>query len=320
MTRYALLTVDTEALPKRADGDHVQRLIWGHHDQGTAGIREICAVGAEFGVPHVFFVDMCAALRHAEELRTVVRWLDMAGQDVQLHLHPETLAREFWSGHGLAPTPAYINEYAEPDRALFLLKHFGGELASITGKRVLACRAGSLRWNADFIRALRAAEIPLSFNNSMRAYMTGRATYAEPTNQPFTWSNGVIEVPLTERHIPPGTGRRERWVSLTYPESSYFPFKTRRFAGLPGFLVRSPSFAVLLMHSWSFLYWNDKRRAVYLDDRRLEAYRALVARVSADYDVITSAELLDLYRRGRIRRGTPLDLRVAEMWGDAHHA
>jgi hypothetical protein len=27
--RYALLTVDTEALPKRAAQDHVKRLIWG---------------------------------------------------------------------------------------------------------------------------------------------------------------------------------------------------------------------------------------------------------------------------------------------------
>jgi len=320
MSRYALLTVDTEALPKRAERDHVQRLIWGHHEEGTAGIQEICAIGAEFGVPHVFFVDMCATSRYPEEMHAVVRWLDMNGQDVQLHLHPETLPRDFWSAHGLAATPTYINEYPAPDKAIFLLKHFGGELTGITGKRVLACRAGSLRWNADFIRALRAAEIPLSFNNSMRAYMTGRATYAEPTNQPYTWSNGVVEVPVTERHIAPGTGRRERWVSLTYPESSYFPFKTRRFAGLPRFFSRGPSFAVLLMHSWSFLYWNDKRRAVYQDDRRLEAYRALVARVSADYDVITSAEFLDLYRRGRIKRSAHMDLRVAEMWGDSNRA
>ena len=56
--KYTIITVDTEALPKRAVTDHVRRLIWGEHENGTAGVREMCAVGDEFGVKHVFFVDM----------------------------------------------------------------------------------------------------------------------------------------------------------------------------------------------------------------------------------------------------------------------
>ncbi|WP_082621918.1 polysaccharide deacetylase [Bordetella sp. N] len=320
MDRYALLTVDTEALPKRAAADHVQRLIWGRHAAGTAGIREICAIGAEFGVKHVFFVDMCASPRYTDAMREVVGWLDGAGQDVQLHLHPETLAREFWGSHGLPPEPLYINEYEGAARAMFLLKHFGGLLREITGKPVRACRAGSFRWNADFIRALDAAGIPLSFNNSMRAYMTGRAPYAVPTNLPYTWSNGIIEVPVTEKYIAPQGARRERWVSLAYPESSYFPFKTRRFVGMPRFLDGGLPFAVLLLHSWSFLYWNEKRQAVYLDNGRLDAYRVLMARVAADYDVVTTPEFLELCRRGKIKTGPRVDLRLAEQQGGNRNA
>ena len=43
--KYVLITVDTEALPNRAETDHVRRLIWGEHANGTAGVREMCAVG-----------------------------------------------------------------------------------------------------------------------------------------------------------------------------------------------------------------------------------------------------------------------------------
>lgn len=57
--RYAILTVDTEALPKRASKDHVARLMWGEHEAGRAGVAEMSAIGDEFGAKHLFFVDLC---------------------------------------------------------------------------------------------------------------------------------------------------------------------------------------------------------------------------------------------------------------------
>ena len=313
MTRYALLTVDTEALPRRADSDHVRRLIWGEHETGTAGIREICSIGADHNVRHTFFVDMCATARFPDEMREVVRWLDVAGQDVQLHLHPETLPENFWRERGFDVSPMYMNEYVGQDRAALLLRYFGEQLKDITGKPVLACRAGSFRWNADFIRALGSTCIPFSFNNSMRAYRAGRSPFGMPTNRPYVWSNGVVEIPVTEKWIAPAPERPERWASLTYPESSYFPFPTRRLRTLPAFIGGCASFAILLMHSWSFLHWNEKRHAIYIDDQRLEGYRKLLSRVSLDYDVITSPELLDLCSRGKIRMRCPVDIAHADL-------
>ena len=70
--KYTIITVDTEALPKRAVTDHVRRLIWGEHENGTAGVREMCAVGDEFGVKHVFFVDMCGAYARRDEMGSVI--------------------------------------------------------------------------------------------------------------------------------------------------------------------------------------------------------------------------------------------------------
>ncbi len=64
--RYAMLTVDTEALSKRATGDHVKRLIWGEHAKGTAGIREMSAIGDEVGAKHLYFVDFCGAYAYRD--------------------------------------------------------------------------------------------------------------------------------------------------------------------------------------------------------------------------------------------------------------
>lgn len=310
--RYALITVDTEALPKRAPQDHVKRLIWGNCPQGTAGVGEMCSVGDEFGVKHVFFVDMCGAYVYQDETLEVVRWLDAQGQDVQLHTHPEYLPEAFWAEHGLAARPKYMNQYTDDARAQLVINHFGQLMSSITGKPVLAHRAGSFRWNAALIRALKAAGIPLSFNNSMFAVNMRQCLYSEPTNSPFLWSNGMIEVPTTEKRVLSSLDKYAFWTRLTYPESSYFRYRPWWGKLLFNSFSGSPDFAVFLLHSWSLLHWNENGHAEYRDNRRLEGYRKLLSRVSKDYDVITTAEFLDLHACGKIKTTHEVDLSLAE--------
>lgn len=268
--RYALITVNTEALPKRAARDHVNRLMWGRHEKGTTGIGEMCAIGDEFNAKHVFFVDLCGAHASLDETREVVRWLDKRGQDVQLHTHPEYLPTSFWQEHGLAPFPQYMNQYADDGRAKFVIRHFGQMISDVTGKALRAFRAGSFRWNASSLRALKAVNIPLSFNNSMCAVHVGQCYFSEPTNHPYAWSNGVIEVPTTEKKILPKIGKDAWWARLTYPESSCFKFYPWWGQLLLDAFSGSPSFAVLLLHSWSLLYWDENGFGSYRDDRRLE--------------------------------------------------
>lgn len=310
--RYALLTVDTEALPKRASQDHVRRLIWGIHETGTAGVREICSIGEEFNAKHVFFVDLCGAYPYLDEMREVVRWLDHNGQDVQLHTHPEYLPASFWEEHGLDSRPQYMNQYSDDGRAEFVVRHFGRLISEATGRNVVAHRAGSFRWNASTMRALKAAGIPLSFNNSMCAYHAGQCVFSEPTNLPYLWSNGVIEVPVTEKKILPPVGRDAWWTRLTYPESAYFKFRPWWGSFLLNVISASPAFSVFLLHSWSLLYWDEQGYGTYRDDRRLEGYRSLLARLTRDYDVITTRDFLDLHARGEITTTHTVDLALAE--------
>lgn len=311
--RYAILTVDTEALPKRASKDHVKRLMWGEHEAGRAGVAEMSAIGDEYGAKHLFFVDLCGAYSSLNESLAVVRWLSSAGQDVQLHTHPEYLPDAFWAEHGLPRRPKYMNQYADDARAEFVIRHFGELISHETGKPILAHRAGSFRWNASTIRALKSADIPLSFNNSMCAVHAGQCVYSEPTNLPFLWSNGVIEVPMTEKKILPKVGKDEWWARLTYPESPYFHFNPWWGKLLFDAFSGSPDLSIFLLHSWSLLYWDDNGHATYRDDQRLEGYRKLLARLTKNYDVITSADFLDLHARGKIKTTQPIDLALAEL-------
>jgi hypothetical protein len=304
-SRYAILTVDTEALPKRASRDHVKRLIWGEHERGTAGIREMCVIGDEVNAKHVFFVDVCGAYSYGDEVKAVIHWLDQAGQDVQLHVHPEYLPQEFWLQHGIKYRPRFLNQYDDA-KAEFTIGHFSKVISGITGKPILAFRAGSFRWNANTIRALGAAGIPLSFNNSMRAFADGQCLYSEPTNIPYAWSNGIIEVPVTERKVVIPFSGKQWWQKLQFPLTNRFP--NPPWAVLRPYLGKQASLLVLLMHSWSLLYWDEEGHAVYWDDRRLEDYRKLVHRLVKDYDIITTTEFLDLHARGKIVTTHTVDL------------
>ena len=296
--RYVVLTVDTEALPNRAETDHVRRLIWGEHANGTAGVREISSIGNEFGAKHVFFVDMCGAYARRDEIEEVVRWLDHDGQDVEMHAHPEYLPKDFWPELHFKYRPRFMNQYAD-DKDDFVIDYFGGMLAGILGRPLRAFRAGSFRWNAGTLRALAKYNIPLSFNNSMCAVNNQQCLHSLPTNIPFRWENGVIEIPMSEKYILPRL-QKNWWARLQYPQSKFFRYRPWWASFLPGSVSHRTPFMVFLLHSWSLMYWDENGHGTYKDDARIEGYRSFLKCLTKDYDVITTAELLDLIQGGKI--------------------
>ncbi|ATD80941.1 MULTISPECIES: polysaccharide deacetylase [Desulfovibrio] len=310
--RYALFTVDTEALPKRAVSDHVKRLIWGEYANGTAGVREMCAIGDEYGAKHIFFVDMCGAYAERDKVRAVMGWLDKAGHDVQLHVHPEYLPNSFWNETGFKVEPRYLNAYTDHAKEEFLLSHFSKEIVDVTGKPVRAFRAGSFRWNATTLRTLAKLDIPLSFNNTTAATNLGQCPFSVPTNDPFQWSNGIIEVPVTEKNILPKVGK-SLWARFQFPLSRFVKYRPWWASFLPYSVSCRDRFLVCLVHSWSLLHWDENGHGTYTDDSRLEEYRRLVKQVSKDFDVVTSSEFLDLVHQGKISPTHVEDLARAEI-------
>ena len=309
--KYALITIDTEALPNRAETDHVRRLIWGEHRNGRAGVREICSVGNEFGVKHVFFVDMCGAYVRRDEVEEVVRWLDKDGQDVEMHAHPEYLPENFWPQFHFKYRPRFMNQYAD-EKDDFVIDYFGNILSDILNRPLRAFRAGSFRWNAGTLRALAKHHIPLSFNNSMCAVNNKQCLYSLPTNLPFRWENGVIEIPMSEKYILPRL-QKNWWARLQYPQSKFFRYRPWWASFLPGSVSHRTPFMVFLLHSWSLLYWDESGYGIYKDDARIEGYRKLLKQLTKDYDIITTAELLDLIERRKIPLQHQEALAAAEL-------
>lgn len=309
-TRYALVTVDTEAQPKRASQDHVKRLVWGEHEGGTAGIREMCSIADEVNSKLVYFVDACGIYIHGHEFAEATRWLDRMGHDVQLHTHSEFLPDSFWDEHGFKSRPRLLNQYDE-ERAYFTIKYFSEYLAGITGKPTRAFRAGSFRWSSGTLKAQEELGIQLSFNNSMRAYVDGVCPHAEPATHPFLWSNGVVEVPITERKFPT-FGRDVWWGRLAFPSSQSYTDPPWRVLW-PYTLGRSLQVMVVLLHSWSLLYWDENGYGAYRDDKRCEDFRKLMRKLAKDYDIITANDLLELYKIGKIKTTHTVDIANAEL-------
>lgn len=310
--RYAVLTVDTEALSNRAADDHVRRLMLGEFPNGTAGVREIAAIGNEVGAKHVFFMDLCGAYDRREEIYDVIRWLDADGQDVQLHAHPEYLPKSFWPPTGFTYKPEYMNAYRDEAKTRFVLEHFGKEIAGVTGKPVRAFRAGSFRWNTNTLRAMQELGIRLAFNNSTQAIYNKQSKFSLRTNRPFRWSNGVIEIPVTEKNILPRVGKA-LWARFQFPLSVYVRYRPWWASFVPYSVSPHDGFLVCLVHCWSLLYRDEKGYAEYRDDKRIEGYRKLVRQLSRDYDIVTTGELLELCESGKIDLSHVEDIKNVEL-------
>ena len=302
MSRYLMLTVDTEALPNRAPDNHVDRLMWGRHENGTAGVAQMAEIANEFGSHMVFFVDLCGAYQNIGQVREVARWLEKHGQDVELHLHPEYLPKEYWNDTPYQWKPKLLNVYEEKnaDKEYFLIKTFADDLSSAIGRKITAFRAGSFRWNKVTIDTLKKLDIPMSFNNTRAAMALKQCPYASPMQRPFKWSNGIIEVPVTEKNFFPKFSDNW-WVRFQYPLCSLVRYRSRWCSFIPYSVSARDEFLVCLMHSWSFLYRNSDGYEIYRDERRVEEFRSMLKKMSLDFDVIDSRELLDLINTGKIK-------------------
>ncbi len=273
-------------------------------------MRELSGLADEVGGELVFLVHACVALAQLDEVAEVVRCLDGAGHDVHLRAHPEYLPKTFWRKHGFKYRPRFLSQYAD-DKGAFTIKHFGKFISDLKVKLMLAFRAESFHWNADTIRAFGAAGIPLSFNNSMSADLEVQYTYSEATNKPYVWSNAVIEVPSPERRFYSAFGN-DWWERLQFPVLQDWRNPTWRVLW-PHTAGRDISFLVLLLHSWSLLYWDENDHATYRDDKRLKEFDKLMCKLAKDYDIITTADFLDPYACNKIKTTHTVDLYPAEM-------
>lgn len=196
MATRVFLTIDTE-------------LMWRHHAAGldvaaiAARSLEPAGVGigwqlarlAAHGLKATFFVDPMPALVHGiAPIRAVVAAILAAGQEVQLHLHPN------WAGASAADRAAHgpfeltdASAAAQRD----LIDQARGLLLEAGAPPPVAFRAGSYAANDDTLAALAALGIVYDSSHNGCEHPWPSAIGLPPRRIAPLVHRGVIEVPVT---------------------------------------------------------------------------------------------------------------------------
>lgn len=143
-----------------------ERYVYGRSAAGDFALPHALEVLTRHGLPAVFFVEPLFAGRFGiEPLREIVALIQDAGQEVQLHLHPE------WADE-IRPLPfegARVKRqhlsYYSLDEQVTLLSLGLHLLAEAGAQPIKAFRAGSFACNADTFKAL--SQIGLRYDSSL---------------------------------------------------------------------------------------------------------------------------------------------------------
>lgn len=293
MKKQILVTVDTEALPARAEEDHVKRLVWGEHQNGTAGIREICQVVENFDGKVLAFLDVAGSYADMAGFREVGAYLERNGHCLEWHFHPEILGKKFWRAKGFRGETMRQDLFSKQDADIVLSEGLE-QFKRITGRYPKSYRAGSFRWNQHTIEFLGGKGINYSFNASAEtAIMDNFDTFCPESPKPFHWPNKVLEVPCGEVWLS------GEIVHFRYPR----PFNNELTPYLLADTIAEQSGGVvnILLHSWSFLSKDDKGQFYYESAEKLDRFRKILKKLRANgYDLVSDFDAVLSKDRGSV--------------------
>lgn len=131
------------------------RYIFGRSRSGAFALPKTLEILNRYRIKGVFFVEPLFSARFgAHYLRTICQLIQDAGQDIQLHLHPE------WTDEitpALFPDKPYKRQHLihyDRQEQVRLIQFGRALLEEATGTPVTAFRAGSFAVNADTLAAL----------------------------------------------------------------------------------------------------------------------------------------------------------------------
>lgn len=145
-----------------------ERYVYGHSKHGNYALPRTLEILNAHGLQGVFFVEPLFAARFGERyLRVIVDMIRDAGQDIQLHLHPE------WTDE-ISPAiisnnrvkRQHLSHYTGDEQAALIA--YGKQLLEAAAGPVSAFRAGSFACNRDTFKALQANDIAI--DSSLNAY------------------------------------------------------------------------------------------------------------------------------------------------------
>ncbi len=248
-----------------------ERYVYGGSKHGQYALPMTLEILNRHGLKGVFFVEPLFAARFGiEHLATIVKLIQDAGQEVQLHLHPE------WTDE-IRP-PLIENSSRKRQHLVYYDLHEQTTLIGVGramleqagSKPVSAFRAGSFAANLDTFEALRLNQILIDSSLNSRYAISGaelRATHA--LMQPFS-INGVRTFPVTVFRDGFGRERPAHVGACSFAEMKA-ALESAKVEGLSHFVVVSHNFEMLKpgssAPSW-IVVKRFERLCAYLSEHR----------------------------------------------------
>ena len=139
-----------------------QRYVYGKSKHGNYALPKTLEILNTYGLRGIFFVEPLFAARFGQQhLQSIVDLITSAGQEIQLHLHPE------WVNEALKPLIAdnkkkrqFLSNYTRAEQTTLI--EYGKKMLEAAGSGVItAFRAGSYALNEDTYRALEKNNIKI---------------------------------------------------------------------------------------------------------------------------------------------------------------
>ncbi len=218
MTTPVFLTVDTEfAWRHHAAGLDVDTIYTRSLEPAGVGLSYQLERLAHYGLKACFFVDPMPALLFG--LAPVARMVDTvlaAGQEVQLHLHPN------WTGAQVGDRAAHYGRFQMYEYALDeqrdLLRGAIELLTAAGAPPPIAFRAGGYAANDDTLRAL--VDLGLIYDSSHNGAEPAESRIGLPADQIAPLHHHLIEVPVTVIEDAPGLWRTFQLCALSGAETA----------------------------------------------------------------------------------------------------
>jgi peptidoglycan/xylan/chitin deacetylase (PgdA/CDA1 family) len=217
MVTRVFLTIDTElAWRHHAAGLDVPTMVERSLEPAGVGIGWQLERLKAHGLKATFFVDPMPALVHGiAPIRAVVAAIVAAGQEVQLHLHPN------WTGGDAADRRKHASfELTDFSRAeqQALLAQARDLLAEAGAPGPIAFRAGSYAANDATLAALTALGFAYDSSHNGCEHPWPSAIALAPTQIAPVAHGGLIEVPVTAIHDRVGALRHFQICALSTGE------------------------------------------------------------------------------------------------------
>ncbi len=207
---------------------------------------------AHYQIKASFFVECANYFFFGDEpMQGVIKRLQAAGQDIQLHVHPVWLSFNQDPAHGVFPRH---DDCA--GRSFEELKRVFSTCIDVferwVGHRPLAIRTGSLRADDNVYRVMTELGVPLSSNIAMGVYQPREAWLCHDSGRHRI--HGVMELPVFSYQDLNLAGKRHKKslqiTSCSWPEMKHLLWKARR-AGVEN--------VVILTHPFEYVKKSDFR-------------------------------------------------------------